>query len=130
MGSGRRTQYAAIAAGKICALCHVFLPEPIRPGERLCLSCTPRYRVYMHFMHTDGWHVSFLEHDCRTPLPLKLTFADPDKIRDMHRRYGSRIAEDVSAMEHGIANGRGGIWLMVEQAQYEILRDKGKGPIR
>jgi hypothetical protein len=27
------------------------------------------------------WHVSFLEQDCRTPLPLKLKFLDPEKIR-------------------------------------------------
>ena len=77
-------------------------------GERLCLACTPRYRVYMIFMLRKGWHVSFLEHDPRTPLALKLTFGDPEKIRDMHRRYGSRIAEDVSAMEHGITNDGAG----------------------
>ena len=61
--------------------------------------------------------------------PSRLTFSDSGKIRDMHRRYGTRIAEDVSAMEHGIANGRGGISLMVEREQYEILkRGKTKAP--
>jgi hypothetical protein len=31
----------------------------------------------------DERHISFLEEDCRTSLPLKLTFANPDKILEM-----------------------------------------------
>jgi len=42
-----------------------------------------RIRICMNFMFRNGWHISFLEADCRTSLPLKLTFADADKIREI-----------------------------------------------
>lgn len=35
----------------------------------------------MQFQLRDGWHVSFLESDCRSVLPLKLTFKSEDKIQ-------------------------------------------------
>jgi hypothetical protein len=36
----------------------------------------------MYFFKRGGWQVQFLEADLKTPLPRKLTFADPDKIRN------------------------------------------------
>jgi len=54
-------------------------------------------------------------------LPLTLRFSDPDKIRDMQRRFGSVIAEDLAAMEYGIRQGRGGVWLMLDRKQYQRL---------
>jgi hypothetical protein len=38
---------------------------------------TSSHRVLMQWdLYAGVWHVSFLEGDCRTPLPLKLTFQD------------------------------------------------------
>jgi hypothetical protein len=34
----------------------------------------------------DGWNVQFLEGDVKTPLPRKLTFSDPEKIREIATR--------------------------------------------
>ena len=69
----------------------------------------------MNFMESwNGWRVSFLEADCQTSLPTKLTFASPDKIRTMHMPFGaSRFLEDKLAIDHGISIGRGGIWLVL-----------------
>jgi hypothetical protein len=69
------------------------------------------HRVYMSFMHRDGWRVSFLEADCQTSLPLVLRFATEDKIRTMHDRCGSGILEDRQGLEMGFPMGRGGAWL-------------------
>jgi hypothetical protein len=43
----------------------------------------------MSFFLKSGWQVQFLEPDLKTPLPRKLTFADPEKIRELARRGGS-----------------------------------------
>lgn len=79
------------------------------------------HKVLMNFMHRDAWHVAFLESDCRTSLPCKLTFVAPDKIRTMHQRFGSPLLEDRQALEHGISIGRGGVWLSLNDEQYRKL---------
>lgn len=66
----------------------------------------------------NGWHLSFLEADCQTSLPVKLTFASADKIRIMHQRFGSQLQEDKHALEHCISIGRGGAWLTLNEEQY------------
>lgn len=78
----------------------------------------------MNFMLRHNWHISFLEADCKTSLPLTLTFADPEKITEMQGRFGSRILADIASMEHGISIGRGGIWLELELAQYALLKQR------
>jgi hypothetical protein len=81
------------------------------------------YRICMNFMFRNGWHISFLEADCRTSLPLKLTFADADKIREMYERFSSeRTLADRAAVEHGIEIGRGAIWLRLSAEQYAKLK--------
>jgi hypothetical protein len=83
------------------------------------------HRVLMNFMaRPGGWHISFLEKDCRTVLPLKLTFAKEDKIRTMHDRCGSQLLEDKQAMEHGLDAGRGSCWLNLTAEQYQALKSK------
>ena len=85
------------------------------------------HRVLMNFMvRTGGWHISFLEKDCRTVLPLKLTFAKEDKIRAMHDQCGSLLLEDKQALEHGLDAGRGkryswGYGACPDLAQHEIV---------
>jgi hypothetical protein len=37
----------------------------------------------MSFLFRQGWQVQFLEADLKTSLPRKLTFADPEKIREL-----------------------------------------------
>jgi hypothetical protein len=76
----------------------------------------------MNFMDRNGWHVSFLEPDCQTALPVRLTFQSPDKIRSMQERFGSHLLEDRQALEHGLSIGRGGAWLNLNSAQYTKLK--------
>jgi hypothetical protein len=67
----------------------------------------------------NGWHVSFLEPDFKTSLPLKLIFATPDKLLELFERWGeSRLLEDRSALEYAIQMGRGSIWLILSAEQY------------
>jgi len=83
------------------------------------------HRVLMNFMvRPGGWHISFLEKDCRTVLPLKLTFANEGKIRAMHDRCGSQLLEDKQALEHGLNTGRGSCWLSLTEQQYQALHSK------
>jgi len=82
----------------------------------------PTHRVLMQFMDRNGWHVSFLEPDCKTALPVKLTFAAEEKIRDLHHRFGSPLLEDRQSLEHGLSIGRGSAWLKLNQEQYCRLK--------
>jgi hypothetical protein len=80
-------------------------------------------RVYMYFHFRQGWQVQFLEADLRTPLPRKLTFTDPDKIRELARRgdaWGD--SESRQMLEHAIETGRGGVYLRLTPDQYARLR--------
>jgi hypothetical protein len=43
----------------------------------------PSHQVYMYFFKRGGWEVQFLEPDLKTPPPRKLTFTDPEKIREL-----------------------------------------------
>ena len=71
----------------------------------------PSHRVYMSFMFRHGWQVQFLEADLKTPLPRKLIFAHPDKIREMARRgEAMQTSEARQMLENAIENGRGGVF--------------------
>ena len=80
------------------------------------------HRVVMNFMLNRGWHVSFLEADARTVLPLKLAFKTEDKVREMFDRFGQRYPENERILEHGLNIGRGSVWLEVAEEQYQKLR--------
>jgi hypothetical protein len=83
----------------------------------------PSHRVYMVFFVRQGWQVQFLEADLRTPLPRKLTFTDPDKIREL-ARHGEAWGDSESRqmLEHAIETGRGGVYLRLTPDQYSRLR--------
>jgi hypothetical protein len=83
----------------------------------------PSNRVYMVFFLRSGWHVQFLEQDCRTPLPRKFTFRDPEKIRELARR-GEAVgtADAREELEREIQNGRGSVYLRLTPEQYRKLR--------
>jgi hypothetical protein len=69
----------------------------------------------------------FLEADLKTPLPRKLTFTDPEKIRELARReeaWGTSEARQM--LEYAIDVGRGGIYLRLTPEQYAKLRAKGR----
>jgi hypothetical protein len=81
------------------------------------------HQVYMYFFLRSGWQVQFLEPDLKTPLPRKLTFADPEKIRELARRgeaWGD--SESRQMLEHAIEKGRGGVYLRLNPEQYGKLR--------
>ena len=77
----------------------------------------------MVFFVRQGWQVQFLEADLRTPLPKKMTFTDPEKIRELARRgeaWGD--SESRQMLEHAIETGRGGLYLRLTPDQYRKLR--------
>lgn len=83
-----------------------------------------RHRVLMQFFHRKGWHVSFLEEDCKTTLTRRLTFAYPEKIIEMQQRWGEIRTEAArSDLERHIALGRpGSAWLILTAEEYARLK--------
>jgi hypothetical protein len=123
MGGPRASTQRQIDSGKICANCRRLLD--LRPShERLCEKCSgKRHRVYLHFMLSDGWFCQFLEEDLKTPLPRKLRLDDPAKIVEMAEKGGAAMRlEDRQALDYGIKQGRGSVWLNLTQDQYEKLK--------
>jgi hypothetical protein len=75
----------------------------------------------MYFFKRGGWKVQFTEADLRTPLPRKLTFSDPEKIRELARRgeaWGTSEARQI--LEHAIETG-GGVYLRLTPEHYARL---------
>jgi hypothetical protein len=75
------------------------------------------------FFLRKGWQVQFVESDLKTPLPRKLTFADPEKIRELATRgeaWGD--SESRQMLENAIENGRGGIYLKLTPEQHARLK--------
>jgi hypothetical protein len=94
-------------------------------GVKRCERCQlpPTRRVYMSFMHRDGWHCRFLEWDMMTPLPRQLEYRDSEKISETAQR-GHGLLSEVFRLEldRTIKIGRGGIWLHLTGAQYQALK--------
>jgi hypothetical protein len=77
----------------------------------------------MHFQLRQGWQVSFLEADLKTPLPRTLTFADPAKVIEMAKRSGALC--DLAArqaLDYALQMGRGSVCLMLTEQQYTMLK--------
>ena len=126
MGGERSSTVRLRLAGKICAACGNRLPDPPpTPGERLCNRCrSPQiHRVYMYYMHREGWTCQFLEEDLKTPLPKRLHFRDPEKIRNIVEKVGNFAdLQDRQALDYGLEIGRGGVWLQLTEEQYRRLK--------
>lgn len=127
MGGERASTTRMRLAGKICAGCKAPLPNPERPGERLCTKCTiaraPKHRIYMYFFQRSGWYCQFLEEDLKTPLPKTTTLDDPARLFEIAERGGYLMnLEGRQAIDHAIENGRGGVWLRLTDEQYQKLR--------
>lgn len=65
----------------------------------------PNHQVYIYFFKRGGWQVQFLEADLKTPLPRKLTFTDPEKIRELARRGEARGTSEASGRDKGEIRG-------------------------
>jgi hypothetical protein len=77
----------------------------------------------MYFMQRDGWHCQFLEADLKTTLPKKLNLSNSQKVIEAAERGGYNMnLEGRQALDHGIENGRGGIWLLLTEEQYQKLK--------
>ena len=128
MGGERASSSRQRLSGEICCGCKNRIDKlPWSGGERYCDTCTaahaPRRRLYMSFFLRGGWHCQFLEEDLKTSLPRTLTFHNSDKITEMARKGGAAMQlHDIAAIEHAIANGRGGIWLNLTAGQYAKLK--------
>lgn len=83
-----------------------------------------QHRVLMQFHLREGYRITFLEEDCRTHLPLKLSFITADKIIEMLERWGEdRTTTARSKLEADIKIGRpGGVWLLLTPEQYAKLK--------
>jgi hypothetical protein len=78
------------------------------------------HRVYMTFFQREGWYVQFLEADLKTPLPRKLNFTDPEKIKELARRGEAWSTSEAKQMlEVAIESGRGGCYLNLTPVQYQ-----------
>lgn len=81
----------------------------------------------MSFMLRQCWHCQFLEEDLKTALPRTLRFATPDKIMELVERTGAlRDLACRQAVQHGINEGRGGVWLVLTGEQYQKLNRSTK----
>lgn len=82
-----------------------------------------RHRVYLYFQFVQGWHCQFLEADLKTSLPRTLTLASSDKLVELISRGGG-LPDLASrqALDHGIAKGRGGVFLSLTPEQYAQLQ--------
>jgi hypothetical protein len=75
-----------------------------------------------------GWRITFRDRPSNTRLPRVITFTDPDKIRDLYRRFGAqRMAEEVAAFEFALTHGRGLVELSLGEEEYVKLKNV-KGP--
>jgi hypothetical protein len=73
----------------------------------------------MSYFCRREWVVQFLQPDLKTPVGRILTFADPDKIRELIARTPTPMnLETRNMLEHSITQGRGGLYLDLTNEQY------------
>ena len=85
----------------------------------------------MYYMLRDGWMCQFLEEDLKTPLPRRLHFTNPEKIRAIVDKVGNFAdLQDRQALDYGLEIGRGGVWLQLTEEQYARLKvSRGKSDV-
>ena len=77
----------------------------------------------MYYIYRNSWMCQFLEEDLKTPLPRRLCFRSPEKIRAVVDKVGSFAnLQDRQALDYGLAIGRGGVWLQLDEEQYMRLK--------
>ena len=104
-----RPQFACARAGRSARYAAFACPIPtIQASGDASRADSP---TYVAFFLQRGWYCQFLEEDCRTPLPRKLTFKDVKKVVELAERCGALTnLEARQAIDHAIATGRGGMW--------------------
>jgi hypothetical protein len=112
-------------AGEICCNCKVCLPGPHTPGEKWCERFKPPLKmVYMSFERMVGWRVVFFDSTTQQRLRV-MNFQDEDKVVELAKRSGALAnLEAKQAIEKGISNGKGGVFLKLSPEQYAKL-DRG-----
>jgi hypothetical protein len=123
MGGERGTTTSKRLAGQICCSCKNFLPPPHTPGERWCERCKPPVKVvYMSFERMEGWRVVFFDSTTQQRLRV-MNFMDEDKLVELARRGGAVTnLESKQAIERGISEGKGGVFLKLSLEQYDKLK--------
>lgn len=112
-------------ADKICAICSNPIDLGNWPsGERRCDRCGGTHRVYLTFFERgDGWVCSFVETDLKTPIGRIRQFGSADKLLDLIGRTPTRFdLAGKQALEHALAQGRGGLFLQLTEDQYQKLK--------
>jgi hypothetical protein len=83
----------------------------------------PQHKVYMGFFERGGWTVQFLETDLKTSIGRIRTFADAQQIRNLVDRTPTPMnLEARNMLDHGINQGRGGMYLQLTDEQYQKLK--------
>ena len=78
----------------------------------------------MYYLLREDWMCQFLEEDVKTPLPRRLHFKSPEKIRSIVDKVGNFAnLQDRQALDYGLGIGRGGVWLQVSEEQYMRLKN-------
>jgi hypothetical protein len=82
----------------------------------------------MYFMlYGSSWNCQFLELDLQTPLPRKLNFSSPEKVREMAERGGAfKDLASKQAFDYGVNMGRGSVYLKLTREQYAALKRTGR----
>ena len=108
-------------AGAICCWCDTPLSQPHNPGLKQCPDCSGKHRVYMSIHLCSGWHCRFTA-EGRRPLPKRVIFSNTDPIIETAKRARGLISDWAREdLELAIDLGRGGIWLMLTDEQFQAL---------
>jgi hypothetical protein len=76
----------------------------------------------MSFEQMEGWRVVFFDSYTQQRLRV-MNFMDGDKVVELARRGGALTnLEAKQAIEKGISNGKGGVFLKLSLEQYNKLR--------
>jgi hypothetical protein len=75
-------------------------------------------------------YIRILSPELRTALPNKLTFADPEKIRELATQ-GDAVGkpESEQMLEHGIQAGKGGVYFKFTRGQFHDLAESLSMPL-
>ncbi len=77
----------------------------------------------MSFFNRGEWVCGFLEPDLKTPVGRSRSFGKEAKLRELIARTPTKLTlADHQALDAGIANGRGGLYLELTGEQYRKLK--------
>lgn len=75
----------------------------------------------MSLFHFRGWHCRFTA-EGREQLPKRVSFSNSNQVCEAARRGNGLVDNSVrEALDLAIEIGRGGIWLMLTNEQFQAL---------